>query len=123
MDVIYEKDVKTKSDLIKYIRTINDLSNSEMAFFLGRTLRYFNNKLSRNSFSIEDLSTVCYCCDLKLIIESNNDGRVIFDLTNVFANKEVKEKINKEKFREYLELKSKIEDLEEKYPYLKETPQ
>lgn len=117
--IFREEDVKTKTDLIKFLRTVAGASNQDFAEHLNMPVTYFTNKIYRGSFSIDDLATICASNDWKLIIESNYDGRVIFDVTKLLSNKEAIEKAKRKTFDEYIQTKSKLKEMEKMYPFLK----
>lgn len=74
MDKIFGKDSPTSgifydrnnSAIIKYFMKCSGMPTGPMANYLGCSTSYFNNKLARNSFSIEDLMVASYVCRVGL---------------------------------------------------------
>ena len=58
---------RNNSAIIKYFMKCSNTSTKTMANYLGcSSISYFNNKLARNSFSIEDLMVASYVCGVDL---------------------------------------------------------
>ena len=59
---------RNNSAIIKHFMKRSGMSTELMAKYLGVTTQYFNNKLSRNSFSIEDLMVASCACKVDLSV-------------------------------------------------------
>ncbi len=62
-DVFYNRN---NSAIIKYFMKCSGMPTETMAKYLGCNTSYFYNKLTRNSFSIEDLMVASYVCGVSL---------------------------------------------------------
>lgn len=68
-----------KSDTVRLIKALTRASTDEMAEALNTTVNYFNNKLYRNSWSLEDFGKLVTYFGLRMTIQPNGD--VIFELS------------------------------------------
>lgn len=107
---------KPKSNIVKYLMGACDKQTADIAYVLGTTETYLNNKLHRNSFSFEDIAivaeacgfTMCFidkdeCCYFKPPISSDAANRIDY----------LKKKRIEDKKKEYEELMARVLVLKE----------
>lgn len=105
---IYIKEIwkeKPKSRLVRYLMGKEKLLSENVSRLLGITKSYFDNKLHRNSFSLEDILLIAKYCGYDMYLESPTD-KILIDL-NAFDGLTDKMKIRIEmlkKRKEELEL-------------------
>jgi len=68
---------RKKSNLIKWLMREGDLSVREMAMRIGTTKEYLNNKLVRNSFSLEDILCASKAANKSVFIVDNETGKAM----------------------------------------------
>lgn len=96
---------KPKSRLVRYLMGKEKLLSETVSRLLGTTKSYFDNKLHRNSFSLEDILLIAKYCGYDMYLESPTD-KILIDL-NAFDGLTDKMKIRIEmlkKRKEELEL-------------------
>lgn len=94
---------RPKANLVKWMMKQSDTSLEEVAAHLGCSVSYLNNKLTRESFSFEDLLLAAYACGYTFVVVNNkeemkSEDSFRVDLLSHFDNeqgKEVLERINK----------------------------
>lgn len=92
VDVVSEtwKD-RPKANMVKWLMQHSDTSLETVAAYLGCSTNYLNNKLTRDSFSFDDLILVAYACGYTFVLTDNNEevksaNSYRVDLLNYFAN-------------------------------------
>ena len=119
---------RPKSMLVKELMQYTGYSAAEFANILGYSLTYFNNKLSRNSFSFEDLIFLFYASDIKISLTDKKNQSVwkTISLEEWFpedakqvdnVKKEYHEKIYEKKRKEYEKLKNELDSMKELYGF------
>ena len=115
---------RKKSSFVKWLISYSDVSKDAICEVLNISMPYFNNKITRNSFSFEDLITIAYMCGFKFSLESlSGESKVEIGLKDFLSEEEfdrVQSSLNKraaEKHEEYLKKKKELELLKEKYGY------
>lgn len=71
---------RSKSRLVKKIMETFNVSTNEAARILGMSVSYFNNKLQRNSFSIEDILMLSEYANCDLIVSHRGE------LADIYVN-------------------------------------
>lgn len=61
---------RQKSNIVKWLMSISTRSLEEVAAGIGCTEAYLNNKLQRDSFSVEDIIIIAYICGFGLTFTS-----------------------------------------------------
>lgn len=64
---------RPKSNMVKWLMQRSGTSLDTVAAYLGCSVNYLNNKLSRDSFSFDDLMLVAYACGYTFILTNNNE--------------------------------------------------
>lgn len=64
---------RPKANLVKWLMQQSDTSLDTIASYLGCSTNYLNNKLSRDSFSFDDLILVAYACGYTFVLVGNNE--------------------------------------------------
>ena len=113
---------RPKANMVKWMMRQSGTSLDEVAGHLGCSVSYLNNKLTRESFSFEDLLLAAYACGYTFVLVNNNEeinGEDSFrvDLLQHFeSEKEVLERINsieeKKKAAKRAEYEAKKAELE-----------
>ena len=121
---------RPKANMVKWLMKRSGTSLDTVAEYLGCTVNYLNNKLTRDSFSFEDLILVAYACGYTFTLVNNEKAdetdsfRV--DLFQHFAISEPKvlERINRmeeEKIKaareEYEQKKAELERMKAEYGF------
>lgn len=70
------------SEKIKSIMKDKGITNVELAKHLGMTPQSLSNKMSRDSFSVQDLITILDFMDCKLVIHPKPDYAVEFTMSD-----------------------------------------
>lgn len=68
---------RKRSNLIKWLMREADLTVQQMADRIGITKEYLNNKLVRDSFTIEDVLCVSKAANKSVFIVDNETGKVM----------------------------------------------
>ena len=105
---------RKKSNLVKWFLLNSETSVETLCEGLGYTKAYFNNKITRDSFSFEDLVAIAYLCGFKFAISSwdENLKREIryFDILDEEASDRVyktMQNVNKCRHDEYIRKKKR----------------
>ncbi len=132
IDVVGPKwENRPKSNIVKWLMDKSDLSLDDLAEALGYSPSYLNNKLHRDSFSLDDLIVVAYICGYSLTFTSNNldqenqesyqiDVKEYFSASNADALMKIVEyeqNMKERKKAEYDELKAKLEKLKAEFGF------
>lgn len=122
---------RPKSNIVKWLMDKSGRSLEDIAMALGCTTSYLNNKLHRDSFSLDDMIVVAYICGYALTFTSNNPDdkeRSTFqiDVQDYFSssNKDALERlyrcerqIKARKRAEYEALKTQLEKMKAQYGF------
>ncbi len=122
---------RQRSNIVKSLMEGTDLSLQDVADCLGKDVPYVNNKLFRNTFSIDEIIIIAYICGYTLTFTSNNpdekEHKVLqLDLIKFFSEEDEDvlarlceyEYRRKEKKRaEYNELKAQLEKMKKEYGF------
>ena len=122
---------RPKSNIVKWLMDKSGRSLEEVAESLGCTTSYLNNKLHRDSFSLDDMIIVAYICGYAMTFTSNNpddDKRSTFqiDVQEYFGSSntealrrlyEYEKRLKIKKKAEYDELKAKLEQMKAEYGF------
>lgn len=68
---------RKRSNLIKWLMREGRLTVQETADHIGTTKEYLNNKLVRNSFTIEDILCVARVANKSVFIVDNDTGKAM----------------------------------------------
>lgn len=71
------------TEKIRALLSIKGKKNIELAAYLGMTPQSFQNKLSRGSFSAEDLIKIADFTGTSLAFEVNEHQKIMFESTDV----------------------------------------
>ena len=91
---------RPKANMVKWMMKQSGRSLEEIAAHLGCSVSYLNNKLTRESFSFEDLLLAAYACGYTFVLVNNNveissEDSFRVDLLKHFENEqEVLDRIN-----------------------------
>ena len=99
MNLEYWKN-RPKTYLIKWLMEKGDITVNEAAVALGISKACFNNKLNRNSFSIEETIALAYTCGYEMTFRVYDDSidqetGTLFVSPAMFCDDKVYERINK----------------------------
>ena len=118
---------RKKTNLIKWLIKNSDISLDTLANYLNCSKQYLNNKLNRDSFSLEDLIITAYACDFTLSLLSNDGEKKYYIDVNDFFNddKDTLERIQNLKYSttldhirmEYEQKKAELKKIKEKYGF------
>ena len=64
---------RPKSNMVKWLMRRSGVSPDKIAKYLGCSVNYLNNKLSRDSFSLDDLIIISYACGYTFVLLDNNE--------------------------------------------------
>ena len=64
---------RPKANMVKWMMKQSGTSLEEIAAHLGCSVSYLNNKLTRESFSFEDLILAAYACGYTFVLVNNNE--------------------------------------------------
>ncbi len=67
---------RPKSNMVKWLMRRSGASPDRIAKYLGCTVNYLNNKLSRDSFSLDDLIIIAYVCGYTFVLLDNNEESI-----------------------------------------------
>ena len=115
---------RKKSAFVKWLISYSDVSRDTICEGLNISMPYFNNKITRNSFSFEDLIAIAYMCGFKFSLESlSGESKVEISLKDFLSEEDYDrvqlflQRMAIEKHEEYLKKKKELELLKEKYGY------
>ena len=122
---------RPKSNIVKWMMEKSGRTLADIAEGLNCTTSYLNNKLHRDSFSLDDLIIVAYICGYTMTFTSNNpdakerstfqiDVQEYFGSSNVEALErlyEYERRLKDRKKAEYDELKAKLEQMKTEYGF------
>lgn len=82
---------RPKANLVKWLMQSSDTSLDTVASYLDCTVNYLNNKLTRDSFSFDDLILIAYACGYTFVLTDNNEeiqseNSFRVDLLDYFGN-------------------------------------
>lgn len=81
---------RSKSYIVKTLMFFGDVDIRRLAECLGISTAYFNNKLTRNSFSFDDMVTIANACSYDICFVSKDKSNVVNSFT-VSSKKENKD--------------------------------
>ncbi|MCR5089099.1 MAG: hypothetical protein K6C08_06270 [Oscillospiraceae bacterium] len=122
---------RSKANTVKWLMQHSDTSLEKVAEYLGCTVHYLNNKLTRDSFSYEDMILIAYACGYTYVLVNNNEEADIpdsyrVDLIGHFQNgapetlkriAEIEEKARNGKREEYERKKAELEKMKKEYGF------
>ena len=120
---------RPKSNIVKWLLEQSNTSLDDIARYLGCTRHYLNNKLSRGSFSFDDLLIIAYACGFSITLtnkENTSSTAYAVEMIDFFDNYNNDvldriEKIEKEKKIskrvEYEKKKAELEKMKEEYGF------
>ena len=126
---IWEK--KPRSNIVKLLMEKSGKSADDIAESLGFTTTYFNNKLQRESFSLDDIIVIAYVCGYVLTFTSNNPDEEERDTFQIDVHDYLEARnqkallhlyvyedgLKKKKKEEYDKLKAKLEQMKVEYGF------
>lgn len=68
---------------IKALLALKNKKNVELAKYLEMTPQSLRNKFSRGSFSVEDLIKIANFCDCKVVIEIEENQKIVLDMEDI----------------------------------------
>lgn len=63
-----------KSDIVKSLLNKANISQTEIASYLGCSVQSFRNKMNRDSFSLYDFIVICHVCNADFTISTKDDN-------------------------------------------------
>lgn len=110
---------RPKSNLVNWLLKNSNAKREELAMLLGITRTAFDNKMSRNSFSVEDILLIADVCGFSIAAVSKKDHSVHELNFRDFVGdiSEQSEKFLSLKRAEYGRLKEKARRLEEEFGF------
>lgn len=66
---------RPKANMVKWLMSKGRVSLDTIAEYLGCSRQYLNNKLTRDSFSFDDLVIVAYACGFSFTLTSNSEDQ------------------------------------------------
>ena len=112
---------RPKANIVKWLMNKSGTSLDTVAEYLGCSRQYLNNKLSRDSFSFDDLVIVAFACGYSFTLTSNDEdvaNRTVYrvDVTDYFQNsdQETIDRIKRLEKRKMEEAYAQIEAICEK---------
>lgn len=122
---------RPKANMIKWLMKQSGTSLDSVAEHLGCSVSYLNNKLNRDSFSLDDLILAAYACGYSFVLVKNYEledypSMCRLDLLEYFkySNPEVLKRINvieegvqKARREEYEQKKAELERMKEEYGF------
>ncbi len=122
---------RPKSNIVKWLMDKSGRTLDEIAKGLGCTTTYLNNKLHRDSFSLDDMIIIAYICGYRVSFTSSNpddkkhstyqiDVLDYFGTSNTDAVERLLEFEKQQKIQkkdEYEELKARLAHLKEEYGF------
>lgn len=110
---------RPKSNLVNWLSKNSNVNRKELAVLLNVSDAYFENKMTRNSFSLEDILLAADLCNFSLALVSKKD-RSVHELNfREFVGdiSEQSERFLSMKRAEYDQLKEKAKKLEEEFGF------
>lgn len=110
---------RQKSNLINWLMKNSNVSRKDISVLLNVSQPYFENKMSRNSFSLEDILLVADLCGFSVAVVSKKD-RSVHELNfrdfvgDISAQSE---RLLLMKRKEYEQLKAQVKKLEEEFGF------
>ena len=119
---------RNKSSLIKWLVNNSTTDLNRLAQYLGITKAYLNNKLNRNSFSIDDFIISAYACNYTVLLIDNCDETVVKISPDGYFSENVKVLTRIQKLKEsdmngtelYEKAKKRYEEAEAEFIAVKE---
>lgn len=120
---------RPKANIVKWLMQRSNTTLDAIAQYLNCSAHYLNTKLSRDSFSFDDLIVIAYACGFTFVLTNNkNESTESFrvDLIDFFKNSDDKvlERISKieeneqrAKRREYEKKKAELEKMRTEYGF------
>lgn len=121
---------RPKANIVKWLMGRSGKSTEDIAKCLGCTPSYLNNKLYRDSFSVDDMVVIAYVCGHTITFINNvsKEERSMYqiDIENYFgsSNPATLERIRSyergllsQKREKYEELKDQLEQMKEEYGF------
>ena len=122
---------RPKANLVKWLMQRSGTSLDNVAAYLGCSVNYLNNKLSRDSFSFDDLILVAYACGYTFVLTGNNEevtnaNSYRVDLLSFFEDNDpdtlsriskIEDAKQQAARKEYEEKKTELERLKAKYGF------
>ena len=122
---------RPKSNIVKWLMDKSGRTLDEVAMGLGCTTTYLNNKLHRDSFSMDDMIIVAYVCGYGVTFTSNNpedkerstyqiDVQDYFGASDPAALERLlkyEKRLKIQKKDEYEELKAKLAQMKAEYGF------
>ena len=121
---------RPKANMVKWMMKQSGTSLEEIAAHLGCSVSYLNNKLTRESFSFEDLLLAAYACGYTFVLVNNNEeisseGSFRVDLLEHFKNDQevlaridaIEEEKKQAKRAEYEAKKAELERMKAEYGF------
>lgn len=110
---------RPKSNLVNWLLKNSNVKRQDLIVLLNVSKPYFENKMSRNSFSLEDILLAADLCNFSLALVSKKD-RSVHELNYrdfVGDISEQSERFLSMKRAEYDQLKEKARRLEEEFGF------
>ena len=110
---------RPKSNLVNWLLKNSNVKRQDLMVLLNVSRPYFENKMSRNCFSLEDILLAADLCNFSLALVSKTD-RSIHELNYrefVGDISEQSERFLSMKRAEYDQLKEKVKKLEEEFGF------
>ena len=123
---------RPKANMVKWMMKQSGTSLDKIAAYLGCSVSYLNNKLTRESFSFEDLLLAAYACGYTFVLVNNNEeisseDSFRVDLLSHFDNEEgekvlarinaIEEAKKQAKRAEYEAKKAELERMKAEYGF------
>lgn len=110
---------RPKSNLVNWLLKNSNAERKELAMLLGINRAAFDNKMTRNSFSVEDILLIADACGFSIAVVSKTD-RSVHELNFRYFVGDISEQSEKFlslKRAEYDRLKEKAKKLEEEFGF------
>ena len=123
---------RPKANMVKWMMKQSETSLEDVAAYLDCSVSYLNNKLTRESFSFEDLLLAAYACGYTFVLVNNSqeisgEDTYRVDLLQHFDNKEgeevlkrvnaIEEKKRQAKRAEYEAKKAELERMKAEFGF------
>lgn len=122
---------RPRSNLVKHLMGRSGKTKEEIAACLGVSTRYFNNKLHRDCFSLDEIIAVAYVCGYLMMFRGNNpkaqeQDSFQIDVQEYFAARDREtllrlyqhdEWIREKKKAEYDDLRVRLEQMKAAYSF------
>lgn len=122
---------RPKSKLVKWLMGVSDKSIAEVAEYIGCQSATLNNKLFRDSFTVEDIVLAAHACGFTLVLINNKttEGNELFQLIDyktMFQTKDpdviarvekLDDKERQKKADEYQRMKEQLEKMKAEYGF------